>query len=88
MNLKPFLEFQNENSTEYICFLESKAWEILGIYVKLCFFEVSVETIKSVRPDNMKKYNFQWKYDNSDFKSYLKLALVKQNTSSFLLTLV
>ena len=87
MNLKPFLEFQNENSTEYICFLESKAWKILGIYVKLCFFEMSVETIKSVRRDNMKKYNFQWKYDNSDFKSYLKLALVKQN-ASFLLTLV
>lgn len=84
MNLKPFLEFQNENSTEDICFLESKAWEILGIYVKLCFFEVSVETIKSVRRDNMKKYNFQWRYDNSDFKSYLKLALIVDNISALL----
>ena len=65
-----------------------KAWEILGIYVKLAFLKVSVETIKSVRRDNMKKYNFQWNSDNLDFKSYLKLALEKQNASSLLLTLV
>ena len=28
--------------------------------------------------------NFQWKYDNSDFKSYLKLALIVDNISALL----
>ena len=28
--------------------------------------------------------NFQWKYDNSDFKSYLKLTLIVDNISALL----